>query len=153
MRIGEVVNLRYDDICFKSNTIEIRAEVAKNRSSRYVPFSHKTGRLLKELRMEVEEMGTPYMFVTVYGNQLDKPRLRNRLKKYAESAGVTAKVSPHVLRHTFAKYYLLNNGDLMTLQRILGHSSLEMVRRYVQMTERDVSSQHAKFSPLQNLDI
>lgn len=152
LRISEAINLKFSDIDFKSNTIQIRPEIAKSRRVRYVPFSYKTNRLLRELRSEVEELGTPYMFVTVYGNQLDRARIRQRMRKYGEQAGLVGiKISPHVLRHTFAKYYLLNNGDLMTLQKILGHSSLKMVRRYIQMTDRDMSSQHNKFSPLNNI--
>ncbi|MEC2351583.1 tyrosine-type recombinase/integrase [Bacillus toyonensis] len=55
------------------------------------------------------------------------------------------------MRHTFAKYYLLNYGDLMTLQKILGHSSIEMVRNYINMTSKDIVAQHNKHSPINNL--
>ncbi|WP_257145359.1 tyrosine-type recombinase/integrase [Bacillus cereus] len=61
------------------------------------------------------------------------------------------RVSPHTFRHTFAKYYLLNNGDVMTLQKFLGHSSIEMVRKYVNMTSKDIVIQHNKHSPINNL--
>jgi len=149
MRIGEALNLRFDHINFKSNVIEIPSNIAKNRKTRHVPISNKTSRLLRELRAEVEELHTPYVFVSCYGNQLDDGRIRSRLRDYGELAGLKGvKLTPHVLRHTFAKYYLLNNGDIMTLQKILGHSTLDMVRRYVQMTERDMKHQHSKFSPL-----
>ena len=152
LRISEAINLTVNDIDFNSNTIQIRPEIAKSRKVRYVPFSSKTSRLLRELWSEVEELGTPFIFVTVYGNQLDRTRIRQRMKMYGEQGGIVGvKLSPHVLRHTFAKYYLLNNGDIMTLQKVLGHSSLNMVRRYVQMTDMDISSQHSKFSPLNNL--
>lgn len=54
-------------------------------------------------------------------------------------------------RHTFAKLYLLNGGDLFSLQRILGHATLEMVRRYVNLDADDVKRQHALASPLDRL--
>ncbi|MED1002611.1 site-specific integrase [Bacillus mobilis] len=60
---------------------------------------------------------------------------RKRLKIYGNKVGIKGvRVSPHIFRHTFTKYYLLNNGDMMNLQKILGHSSIEMVRKYINMT-------------------
>lgn len=71
---------------------------------------------------------------------------------YGNNSGIKrVRVSPHTFRHTFAKYYLLNNGDVMTLQKILGHSSIEMVRKYVNMTSNDILVQHNKYSPINNL--
>ncbi|RFB53684.1 site-specific integrase [Bacillus thuringiensis] len=58
---------------------------------------------------------------------------------------------PYTFRHTFAKYYLLNNVDVVTLQKILGHSSIEMFRKYVIMTSKNILAQHNKHSPINNL--
>ncbi|WP_228279917.1 tyrosine-type recombinase/integrase [Bacillus safensis] len=112
----------------------------------------KRNKLLRELILETEEFIVEHVFTTGYGNVIDTGRFRQRLKKYGNDAGIHGKrVSPHTIRHTFAKYYLLNDGDVMTLQKILNHSSLEMVRRYVQMTDSDIHNQHNKFSPINNL--
>jgi site-specific recombinase XerC len=54
-------------------------------------------------------------------------------------------------RHTFATNYLMSGGDIFTLQQILGHSSLEMVRRYVNLSSEYVISQHSRFSPLDTM--
>lgn len=152
MRIGEAVNLKKEQIDFKSNLIHLKSADTKSRKTRYVPFSQKSNKLLRELILETEEFIVEYVFTTVYGNVIDTGRFRQRLKKYGNDAGIHGKrVSPHTIRHTFAKYYLLNDGDVMTLQKILGHSSLEMVRRYVQMTDSDIHRQHGKFSPINNL--
>lgn len=152
MRIGEAISLKTSDIDFKTNVIELRSETTKSRKTRYVPISQKTNRLLRELIAETDEFGTNFIFTTVYGNQIESSRFRQRLKSYGTSAGIkNIRVSPHTFRHTFAKYYLLNNGDVMTLQKILGHSSIEMVRKYVNMTHKDILEQHNKFSPMNNL--
>ena len=53
------------------------------------------------------------------------------LKRLKGQAGITGRCSPHSLRHTFARSYLVNGGDVFSLQRILGHTTLDMVKRYV----------------------
>jgi len=52
------------------------------------------------------------------------------------------RTNPHTFRHTFAKLYLLNGGDLFSLQKILGHTTLDMVRRYVNPDTDEVKRQH-----------
>lgn len=153
LRITEALSLTVNEIDFKTNTLLITGKVAKNNKSRYVPFSNKTGKLLRELIAEVQELDTPFIFVTVYGNQLDKDVFRNRVKQYAEQAGIKRNITVHMFRHTFAKYYLLNNGDILTLQKILGHSSLAMVRRYIQLDTSDITNSHAKYSPINTLKL
>ncbi len=152
MRISEALNLQQVDIDFKTNVIELNGTNTKNRKTRYVPISQKTSKLLRELLVEIEEFDTLHIFTTVYGNTVDPARFRQRLKTYGNNAGIKGvRVSPHTFRHTFAKYYLLNNGDVMTLQKILGHSSIEMVRKYINMTSKDIVFQHNKHSPINNL--
>ena len=56
--------------------------------------------------------------------------------------------SPHTFRHTFATKSLVNGGDLFALQKILGHSSLAVVKLYVNLATADVHSQHRKYSPV-----
>ena len=61
--------------------------------------------------------------------------------------------APHLCRHTFATNYLINGGDVFTLQQILGHTTLEMVRRYVTLASSQVTVQHRKFSPMDRLTL
>ncbi len=60
------------------------------------------------------------------------------------------RVSPHTFRHTMAKFYILAGGDIFSLQKILGHSTLDMVRLYVDLFSTDVQMQHRKFSFLES---
>lgn len=152
MRINEVLKLQHKNINYKANIIELEGTNTQNRKTCYVPISTKINKLLRKLFIKIKEFNTPYMFVTVYGNVIDPDRFRNRLKQYGKDAGIKGvRVSPHTSRHTFAKYYLLNKGDIITLQKILGHSSIEMVRKYINMTNKDIMKQHSKYTPINNL--
>lgn len=70
----------------------------------------------------------------------------------ARAAGIEGvRCSPHTLRHTGAKRFILAGGDMFTLQKLLGHTTLYMVRRYVEMASVDVQAQHERFSPADSL--
>ena len=72
-------------------------------------------------------------------------------KRLKTRAGITGRCSPHSLRHTFARSYLVNGGDVFSLQRILGHTTLDMVKRYVSMADADVAAKHRTASPADRL--
>ena len=63
------------------------------------------------------------------------------------------RLHPHLLRHTFAVNYLMNGRDVFTLQQILGHTTLEMVRRYVNLANAHVMTQHKRFSPVDRMNL
>ena len=72
--------------------------------------------------------------------------------RLAKASGVE-RLHAHLCRHTFATRFLLNGGDVFTLQQILGHSTLEMVRNYVNLAANHVAMQHHKYSPLDRLNL
>ncbi|MBA2382798.1 MAG: tyrosine-type recombinase/integrase [Chloroflexi bacterium] len=74
------------------------------------------------------------------------------LKRLKTRAGITGRCSPHSLRHKFARSYLVNGGDVFSLQRILGHTTLDMVKLYVALAELEVvRGLHAIASPADRL--
>ena len=72
------------------------------------------------------------------------------LATYNRNRGVK-KTSAHLYRHTFAKRWILNGGDIFRLQKILGHSDLAVVKEYVEMFGQDLSRDFGKFNPLDTL--
>lgn len=151
LRLSEVSGLRMDNINFNENYIKVMGKGAKER---IVPLQRKLKKLLKDyLVHRGSEPDHDFVFVTIDNEPASNRGIQERIEIISKKAGVTElRTSPHTWRHTFAKLYILNGGDPFSLKRILGHSSWEMVHRYVNMFGTEVNSQHRKASPLENLD-
>ncbi|MDQ1146609.1 integrase/recombinase XerD [Bacillus sp. SORGH_AS 510] len=149
VRVCELVDMKRQNIDLKTMSIRLEAADTKTRVGRVVPISPRTAKLLSEYLRETEEFGNDYVFLSYEGERISEATVRENLRLYGQVAKITNKrVSPHTLRHTGALFYILNGGDPFSLQRILGHSHMNMVRRYVQMTNMDIQNQHSVHSPL-----
>lgn len=85
---------------------------------------------------------------------MTKGRIEILMKRYAQKAGIRGvRCSPHTLRHTAAITFLRNGGDVFSLQRLLGHSTLEMTRHYCELADVDVKRAHLTASPVDNLGL
>jgi len=149
VRISELVAIKRDNVDLKGGFIKLEAEETKTRKSRTVPLSSKSIKLLTEYMKETEDFEADHLFLTYDGHQITDSTVRWNLREYGKEAGITNKrVSPHTFRHTGALFYIMNGGDPFSLQKILGHSHMNMVRKYIQMSDTDVRKQHNSFSPL-----
>ena len=74
--------------------------------------------------------------------------LFQKIKKEYNLTGT--KISAHTWRHTFAKSFLLNNGDIFSLQKILGHADISTTKQYINLNDSDIKIQNDKFNPLDN---
>ena len=154
LRVNEALGLTTSLFDFKGRCIYLPASMNKNRKVRIVPVSHDVIRMILELVNENKTyFDTDYVFVSNYGGQLTDDHFRKRLREYGIKVGIHDKVrvSPHTFRHYFCKTYLLNGGDLFTLQRIVSHADIETTRKYVTVTDTEIHEQHAQFSPLHRL--
>ena len=92
-----------------------------------------------------------YLFCNEYGDQLTKDALYQSISSYNKSRGVN-KTSVHAFRHTFAKKYLVDcGGNAFTLQRLLGHSTLDMTRHYCRIYDADICDNFDDSCPLTSL--
>lgn len=150
LRVSEVLKLRRDQVSVQSNTLRVMGKGGKERE---VPFGSSAKQALWQYSARVGEItGQDLFFVDQFGRGLDARWLQLQLREYGRAAGIQGvRVSPHTLRHSFATQYILNGGDAFSLQKMLGHSTLDMVRIYVDLANRDVALQHKKYSPIDRL--
>ncbi len=144
LRLGEIGRLKVADI--RLDALEIYVSpygTGKKTKSRIVPISKKTSLALWHYLSQNKIDPRQPLF------QLSLSSIRSLLQQLGKSAAVPH-VHPHRFRHTFAIEYLRNGGDIFTLQRILGHSSLEMVRRYLNIAQTDIQAAHRRASPVDN---
>ena len=148
-RISTILNLQIKDLDFDNEVIQLNK--LKNRKAQIVPMASSLVMILQEYL--TYRKGTPddYVFCNSYGGQGNIRSYQELLAKYNKARGVS-KMSAHLYRHTFAKRWILNGGDIFRLQKLLGHSDLAVVKEYVNMFSRDLSKDYAKFNPLDTLE-
>jgi site-specific recombinase XerD len=94
----------------------------------------------------------PELFLNVEGRPLTVHAVELMARKMKALAGIP-RLHIHLLRHTFAIHYLMAGGDVFSLQKILGHSTLEVTRMYVNMVSSQVKEKHRLYSPMDNLPL
>lgn len=151
LRLSEAISLRIDKIFWKDGLVTV---MGKGRKERVIPIGETTKRIMGEYAAVRKPNESPYFFLTRRGYSMKNRYVQVAMKKYGKMAGITGvRVSPHTLRHSFAIMYILNGGDAFSLQNILGHSTLDMVRNYVNLAQNDVTTQYRKFSPIDHAPV
>ena len=149
IRSGEFCRLRVQDVDLETGAVFIRAfRSGRKTKSRFVYLGRKARRALwRYLASRGNPLPEEPLFLTNEMRPFSQAVLRHLLRRLGERAGVP-NVYPHRFRHTFAIQYLRNGGDVFTLQRLLGHSSLDMVRRYLHIVRSDLETAHRTASPV-----
>lgn len=150
LRISELLGLSLDDIDFDTGEIRVMGKGAKERSVFMSPNVFKA--LFMYVHRWRPNVVASYLFVHADGRPLNRFHMAHRLHRHAKVAGLSSvRCSPHAFRHSFAIEYLRSGGDVFTLQRILGHSSLDMTRRYAGIADRDIEVKMKAISPAETL--
>lgn len=150
LRASELCELRIRDVDLRNKNKSIHIIGGKGDKDRRIPISPRTAQAVwKYLASRPDDRVDDYLILTAGRNQMDRLQLLKLLYASAKRASIPD-VHPHRFRHTFAINYLRNGGDIYTLQTILGHSSLEMVRRYLAIAQIDLDQAHRRASPVDN---
>ena len=129
----------------------IYARHTKNRKALVIPLCSEMVLVLREY-MKIR-CGEPedFLFCNEHGEQLTENGLRCSIVAYNRRRGLQ-KTSIHLFRHTFARKYLIDcGGNAFTLQKLLGHSTLDMTKHYCEIFDADIAKNFDSFSPLEQM--
>ncbi len=149
MRIGELLALDLNDLDITNAIVKVRG---KGRKERIIPVGKTAIDAIKrylEVRQELaSDKHSPALFLSERGNRLPgSASVRRRIEKYAKTAGIKKKITPHTLRHTFATHMLNAGADLRSVQEMLGHVNLSTTQIYTHLTAERLKKVYEKAHP------
>lgn len=124
----------------------------KGSKQRMVPMGEEAGRWVLRYLRDARPLLDPgarsdALFVTQRGEAMTRQNFWRRLREHALTAGVSGKVSPHVLRHSFATHLLQHGADLRAVQALLGHADITTTQIYTHVTRERLKQIHAEHHP------
>ena len=132
-------NIKIKDVDFDNAVVYVN--FMKNRKPLIVPLNATMLKILKEyMRYRQHMSDDEYLFCNIYGQQLTKSTMYHMLYEYNKRHGVET-TGIHRYRHTFAKQWILNGGNVVSLSKLLGHSSLQITQNYVNLLVSDVAKE------------
>ena len=146
-RANTICNLRISDVDFAQGKIHLRE--TKNNKYQSIPLSSATATAMKEYirKCRKGKDGDAWLFPNYGEEQLTRNAIRLSFSRYCKQRGVE-KTSIHGLRHTFARLFIKNGGKMPDLQLLLGHSTLDMTKRYITLFADDIKKDYDNFAPL-----
>lgn len=146
LRISELINLNLTDLNLKGGWVKV---LGKGSKERIVPLGREACRwvriYLRKRRTETTDKLS--LFCNRYGKRLSRQACWKIIKKYSQKAGITKKISPHTLRHSFATHLLSRDADLRFVQELLGHTNISTTQIYTHITQERLKKVYKKYHP------
>ena len=149
LRVSEWIGIGVKDVLFEEQLVRV---FGKGGKERLVPMGRKAlasiAIYLRELRPKLEKgSGRGMLFLNARGEPLSRMGAWKILRKYVKSAGISKRVSPHTLRHSFATHLLEGGADLRAVQEMLGHADISTTQIYTHVDREYLRSVHKQFHP------
>lgn len=150
MRVSEVSSLKINQVDFDLQMILVHG---KGNKDRYVAFDDKTKSALQNYlenarpKLLGSKADQDFIFLNNQGQPLTDRGIEYIMQRTFNKAGISGKVHPHELRHTFATAMLNNGADLRTVQELLGHENLSTTQIYTHVTMAHLQDEYQKFFP------
>lgn len=139
VRQRSLIHIKVKDVDLFNNVVYVN--VTKNRKPLVVPINQTMANILKEyISYRQANSAEDYLFCNVFGLQLTKSTSYHQLYEYNKRRGVNT-TGIHRYRHTFAKQWILNGGNVVALQKILGHSNLAITQNYINMLVSETAAE------------
>ena len=148
-RLNTVINIKIQDVDLENSFVKLVK--TKGRRETILPLSSVLTNILREYLRFRKGNDKDYLFSTITGTQMSKDGITSAIKDHNLRNGVK-RHSIHLFRHTFAKYYLLNGGDVFRLQKLMCHKDLKTTRLYLSDLEmKDLSINYHDLNPLDSM--
>lgn len=148
-RLNTVINIKIQDIDLENALIKLIK--TKGRRETVLPLSSVLVNILREYLRFRKGNREDYLFPTITGTKMSKDGITSAIKDHNLRSGVK-RHSIHLFRHTFAKYYLLNGGDVFRLQKLMCHKDLETTRLYLSdLGTDDLGADYHNLNPLDSM--
>jgi len=146
LRISELVNLNISDLDLRHRWVRV---LGKGSKERIVPVGRKACQCIRVYlrEREIKKGEEVPLFCNRYGKRISRQACWKAIKKYAQRAGITKRISPHTLRHSFATHLLARDADLRSVQELLGHSNIGTTQIYTYITQERLRRVYKKYHP------
>lgn len=151
MRQRSLMNIKVKDVDLDNGLVTVN--VTKNRKPLIIPLNLTMNQILREfLKYRQHKSQEDYLFSNVFGQQLSKSTCYGMLYAYNKERGVE-RTGIHRYRHTFAKQWIINGGNVVALSRILGHSNLSITQNYINLLVTDLAKQVDEVNLLERFSV
>jgi integrase/recombinase XerD len=149
LRVTELAELKVEDLQLDSGYLRT---VGKGNKARVIPFGAQAKAHVEAYLRDVRpvlagEKVSRHVFLTVRGDKFSRKSIWKLIREHARRAGITKKVSPHTLRHSFATHLLANDAPLRMIQEMLGHADIATTQIYTHVDPNRLKAVHHQFHP------
>ena len=149
IRVSELVNLPMNGCSISCGHVRI---LGKGNKERMVPFNATAGERIQDYLERgrpalLKNRPSPHLFVSNRGKTMTRNRFWQIIQEMAIQGGITKKISPHTIRHSFATHLLAGGADLRSVQMMLGHADIATTQSYTHVDTSRLKSLHQRFHP------
>jgi len=149
LRVSELTGLQLTDLHFDEHFLRC---IGKGRKERVVPVGGTAIKWIERYIKEVRPLLTPgdqeqTVFLSMRRHAISRKTVWDMIKKYARDAGITKRISPHTMRHSFASHLLANGAELRIIQEMLGHADIATTQIYTHVDPDRLKGVHRQFHP------
>jgi integrase/recombinase XerD len=149
LRVSELIHVKLQDINLEAGFVRVMGKGAKER---IVPIGRpakaKIDAYLGRARpLLLKQARSPFLFVARAGRPITRQGFWKNLRKYSLTTGINKRITPHILRHSFATHLLESGADLRAVQVMLGHADISTTQLYTHVARDQLKRIHEKFHP------